>query len=194
MLVTRLELIVSGSARSAEHGNKVAPDATLRIRTKTLLLGKLVRVHILPRRFAASHEEDVVSHERCWITQGDEAEDEKRKGNWEVVDGLTETNTIAILVTKDLNHTADDPVDAEYGSGCEHGEEVAVVAFSDTVVDPHTMMIMSLNAVIAQSTMVRAGRSPNVAGSTVLDWNLHSCSAWIGRFDRSPITSRRSQA
>lgn len=52
-------------------------------------------------------------------------------------------------------------------------KEIAVVAAANTIIEPDTMMIMSLDAVIANPAMMTTRWSPDVAGFAVFDWHLH---------------------
>jgi hypothetical protein len=52
-------------------------------------------------------------------------------------------------------------------------KEVAVVPPTNAVVEPHTVMIVSFDAVVAHSTMVATRGSPDVAGLAVLDGHFH---------------------
>jgi len=52
-------------------------------------------------------------------------------------------------------------------------EEVPVVAPSDTVVQPYTMVVLRLDAVVADATVMGARRAPYVAAFAVLGWDFH---------------------
>ncbi len=52
-------------------------------------------------------------------------------------------------------------------------KEVSVVSPSDAIVQPDTMMVLRFYTVVADPTMMRSGRSPDVARFTVLDRIVH---------------------
>lgn len=62
---------------------------------------------------------------------------------------------------------------AEEGGEEDVGEEVAVVAAADAVVQPDAVMILSFDAGITHPAMVGAGWAPDVAGFAVLGRYFH---------------------
>lgn len=77
--------------------------------------------------------------------------------------------------------------------GCtDEGEKVAVIPSAHTVVDPYTVMVQSLDAVIADPAMIAPSRTPDIAGLAILDWHVHGCCRGGGQFDHDPVISRPS--
>lgn len=65
--------------------------------------------------------------------------------------------------------------DSQKGTGADKGEEVAVVAPANAVVEPNTVVILSVYAVVTDTAVVATRRSPDVAGFAVLYRYFHGC-------------------
>lgn len=68
-----LEAIVCRRARATQHYKPIPPPSALRERPVPVFFEELVRVEILARRLAPSHEKQVISHQRSGIEEGKEA-------------------------------------------------------------------------------------------------------------------------
>jgi len=101
-MVMGLELIVGGLSWTAKNNNKVFENACLGESPETLLLGEFVRVHVLSCCFASCHEENMIAHQSSRIKKGNKSKENQGKWNSEMVDGLSERNTLAVFVKKNL--------------------------------------------------------------------------------------------
>lgn len=59
-----------------------------------------------------------------------------------------------------------------HGGGGHEGEEVAVVASPDTVVEPHAMVVLSVDAAVAYAAVMASRWSPYLACFAVLHWHF----------------------
>lgn len=90
-----------------------------------------------------------------------------------MVDGLAKGNVVLVRVDNELRKAYANQVEGEDGGRCDKGEEVSVVALADAVIQPHAMVIVRLDAVIAKTAVVGTRRPPDVARPAVLDGKLH---------------------
>jgi hypothetical protein len=88
----------------------------------------------------------------------------------------SEGDVLAVHINQDLRKTSGEKVKTQDRSSCYEGEEVTVVATTDTIVDPHTVMILRLDAVIADSTVVTSWWTPDIASLAILYGHLHGSS------------------
>lgn len=182
-MVLALELVVGRLPGTTHHDQEVAYNARLSKRPESLLLDKLMRVHILSCGFAPGREEDVIPHQCSGVEEKDESENDERKGNWKMLHALAERDLLAVRVGNDLDETRADEVG---GENCGRGnkcKEISVVAFSDTVIEPDTVVVVGLDTVIAKATVVGTWRAPDVASSAVLNGDFHGGRVGLSRFD-----------
>jgi len=69
---------------------------------------------------------------------------------------------------RDMDRRSDDHVDEGKRPEHENGDETRVIPPTDTSIEPLTMMIASINAVITQSTMGSSRRAVSPTCCTVL--------------------------
>ena len=83
---------------------------------------------------------------------------------------------MSIHINQDLCETGSSKVETHNRSSCDEGEEVAVVATTDAIIEPYTVMVLRLDAIIAYSAVVASRWAPDIAGLAILDRHLHgSC-------------------
>jgi len=179
-LVLGFEAVICWSPGPTEHGDNVLQGAPLRVCSKPLVLSELVRVHILTRRLAASHKKHVVAHQGSRIAEEKDAKNEESKGNRKVADGFAKAHILTTAVHQQLNQRGRDDVEGKDGAGCDKDKEVPIVALADTVVEPDAVMVVRLDAVVAEAAMVSAWGTPNIACPTVLHRNLHGSGSRFG--------------
>lgn len=96
------------------------------------------------------------------------------------------------FVYQDMRQTGPKEEKRKDSRGTDKGKKVPVVAAADTVVKPDTMVVQGLDAIIANTTVIAARRSPDVACLAVLHRHIH-CSHFGGcQLDHDPIICRRS--
>ena len=66
-------------------------------------------------------------------------------------------------------------------------KKVAVVASANTIVQPDAVMVLRINAVVANPAMVASGRPPDVTGLTVFGGDLEGPVRLIMRGDYDPL-------
>ena len=54
-------------------------------------------------------------------------------------------------------------------SSADEGKEIAIISPANAIVDPYAMMVLRLNAVVTDSTMVAPRWAPYVARLAILD-------------------------
>lgn len=175
-----LEVVVRRRARTAQHHDPVLVPRALGKRPEAVFLKELVAVQELARRLAARHQEHVVAHQRGRVQEAEAPVEHHGEGHRVVVDGLGEGGVLAVHVDEDLREGGADEEEGEQRGGRHEGEEVAVVAPPDAVVEPHAVVVRGLDAVVAHAAVVRAGRPPDVAGLAVFGWHFHGGGRGLG--------------
>ena len=84
--------------------------------------------------------------------------------------------------------------EAEYGASADKAKEVPVIPTADTVVQPNTVMVQSLDAVVAYSAVIASWWPPDIATFAVLDRNIHGCCLRSCQSDHDPVVSRRTHS
>lgn len=191
--VRLLELVVGRRAGAAQHDEPVLEPAGLGEGAVPVLLEELVRVEVLARRLAPGHEEHVVAHQRGRVEEGDEAVDDHGEGHAEVADGGAEGDFLALLVNEDLSEGCPSEVEPKECGAADEGEEIAVVATADAVVEPDAVVVLGLDAVVAQAAVVRPRGAPDVACFAVLGGHLHRGGCRVGGLDERPFRRRRAK-
>lgn len=91
----------------------------------------------------------MVPHQCGRVEEADKAKDDQRERNAEMVDGAAKRDGLLIHVQQNLRQARADEEKAEQGGRGDEGEKEAVVAPTDTVIEPHTMVILRLDTVVA---------------------------------------------
>ena len=80
---------------------------------------------------------------------------------------------VTLLPDYDMCETGPDDKQAQQGRGRDKYKEETVVAASDAIVEPNTVVILCLDAIVANPTVMGAGRAPDVAAFAVFGGHLH---------------------
>jgi len=152
-----------------------------------VLLEKLVRIEILPSRLTTSHKKEMIDHKRQKIWCSDSTINDHGKWNSEVVYCCAEGDILPVHVDQNLSEACAEKIESDKRTRRDEGEEVTVVSSSYTVIDPDTVMILSLNAVVTYPAMVTTCRSPDIAGFAVLGWHFHCCCSRLSGFNHGPV-------
>ena len=118
--------------------------------------------HLLIGGSTRGHEEDMEASE---TTDGEEhqwydAHDDHGDDGGDISE--------IVLMMEDMNETEDEDTNHVESEGDEEHEEVSVVSPANAVVDPGTMMIKDLDAVVADTAVTAARWSVELAGDTPL--------------------------
>jgi hypothetical protein len=109
--------------------------------------------------------------ERVWESKN--AKDDHGKGDAPFADSFAKAHIVASPPDQNVCKAGSNEKHAQNSGRCNKGEEVAIVASSDTVVEPDAVMILRFYAVVADTTVVGARRAPNVAAFAVLGGYFH---------------------
>jgi hypothetical protein len=82
---------------------------------------------------------------------------------------------------------------SEERRGTDKNEEVAVVAASNTIVEPHAVMILGFHTIVTHTTVMRTWGAPDVATFAILSRHFHSGISACGRNDHGPFRGRRTK-
>lgn len=174
--VATLEAVVCWRSWTAQNHEPVLEPASLGKGAVSIRLDELVRVEILARRLASRHEKEVVPHQGGWVEETKDAIDDHGERDPEMVNGLAERDTLSVGVFDNMRQAGAYQVKGEQTRATDKGEEIAVVSSSNTVVKPHAVVVLGLDAVVAQPAVVCSRRSPKVACFAVFRRYFHRSS------------------
>lgn len=158
----------------------------------SVLLKKLVRVQVLSCRLAASHQEKMVQGQAEGVGSPEDCIDTHSKRNAPFGNGIAECSSVSRSPHEHVYQTSDQEVHAKKCGRHDKCEKVAIVSSTNAVVEPHTVMILRLNAVVTYTTVMGPRRSPDVAALAELGWDFHGCVSAGGRNDHDPFGGRRA--
>jgi hypothetical protein len=159
----------------------------------SVLLHELMRVQVLPGSFTTAHEEQMVNAETEWISPADKAIYSHGERNAPVVNGCTKRRVVTCPPYEDMRQTSPEQKQTEQSRGANEHEEVPIITTSDAVIEPDTMMILGLDAIVANTTVMGTRRSPDVAAFAILGWNLHGGVVANSRHHHSPLCGWRAK-
>lgn len=110
-----------------------------------------------------------------------------------MVDRCAKGYILTMLIHKKLDKAGGHGEEAQHHARRDEGEEESIVALPNAIVDPHAVVVMTVDAVVAESAVMPTRRSPDVTGPAMFDWHLHSSRFRLGRLDQSPVISARTQ-
>ena len=90
-----------------------------------------------------------------------------------MINRCAEGNLFSVHIDENLGKTCTKEEEPNDCSSCNEGEEISVIAASNAVVEPDTVMILSLNTIITYSAMVSSRRSPYIASFAIFGGDFH---------------------
>jgi hypothetical protein len=138
-----------------------------------VLSRELLRVQILACGLRTAHQEDMIAPETDWIRSGNDAIDEHCKRYAAVIDCVDKIRVKVGHVAEDLAQAREREKEAKHWGSRDKGEKVTVVAPTNAVVKPHTVVVLRFHAVVADPAVVRSWIAPNIAGLAVLCGIVH---------------------
>ena len=145
-----------------------------------VFLEEFVGIEVLPRRFPAGEEEQMVAEQTARVRQGEEGVEEKRESHAflrAAFEAGGEGDVVALRVEADVGEGEGEEEEGEEGGGGDVGEEEAVVAAAHAVVEPDAVVVLRFDACVADSAVVCSGGTPDVAGFAVFCWDFHCLGA-----------------
>ena len=109
------------------------------------------------------------------VRRGNESINEPGKCSLVFVDGAAESDLLTSRMQGKMCNAGTDEKKPENGRRGYKGEEIAVIPSANAVVQPHAVMILRFDTVIADTTMMGSRWTPDVAGFAVFRWHFHSC-------------------
>lgn len=134
-----------------------------------------MRVEVFASGLAPGHQKDVVSCKRSRVQERQEPIKDHGKWYAEVIDRVAKADMVLLPVHQNLCQGGADKVQSKNGCRADEGEKITVVATTNAVVEPYTVMVLGLNTVVAQAAVMSAWRTPQLACLAVLDRDLHCC-------------------
>jgi hypothetical protein len=117
----------------------------------------------------------VIYPEGSWIWKAQQPIYEHGERNAVLVDGGRKRNMPPVVVIYNLAQGCKSQEESQNSRGTDEREEVAVVASSHAVVQPHAVVVERFHTIVANSAMVAPRRSPYIASLAILDRDIHGC-------------------
>lgn len=95
------------------------------------------------------------------------------KRNPPLMNGLDECDAFHGLVSQAMPEACNNKKNTQDRGTAHKSEEIPVISPPNTIVKPNAMMILSFNTIIANSTVITARRSPNVASFAIFYRDFH---------------------
>ncbi len=86
---------------------------------------------------------------------------------------MAEGYSFLIHVDDNLGEGGSKEEESHERPGAHEREEVAIIPTANAIVEPNAVVIVSLDAVVTDSTVMSPGRSPNITCPAIFHWHLH---------------------
>lgn len=187
LLVGLLELHICGRARPPQDCDPVLHNVALSERPMTIDLGEFVGVEIFSGRLTAANQEQVVSPQRRRIRHCHAAVNDHSPWHSPLGNGGTKGDILARHVDQDVSEAGTNEEQGENRTRAHECEKVAIVAAPNAIVEPDAMVVKGLYTVVANTAMVAARRSPDIAGLAIFHWYIHGSNIGSGQLNHDPI-------
>jgi hypothetical protein len=194
LLVLALKHKVRRRLGLVDHGDEVLERVEEIERAVAVRLGELAARKIFPRRLATAHEEDVVHGQGDGVAAGQDGKDSRgqRAAVLPVGQGVAKRHVVLVGKDEYLGQGGSQHEERKQRSRGDEGEEVSVVTSADAVIEPHAMMVLQLDTVVAVSAVMTSWRSPDLTSLAELGRNLHGSGFGCQILDQGPCRSRRA--
>lgn len=136
-------------------------------------LGEFVGVQILSSGFSTANKIQMVDPKRQWVRRCRSTIDNHGKWYAQNINGSPEGEMLLLCVEHDVSQAGTNQIKTDQCTPANKSEEITVVAAANTIVEPNTVMIKSLDTVVTDSAVVAARWSPNITGLAILDRHIH---------------------
>jgi hypothetical protein len=155
----------------------------------SVLFHEFMRVQVFACGFTPPNQKQMIHTKAERIRPAEETINGHGKRNPPFIDGFAKRCAIARSPDENVREGSSEKKEAQQSCRTHKDEEVAVVAATHAVVEPNTVMVLSFNAVVADTTVMRARRSPYVAAFAILGGNFHCSVGTGGRHNHCPLRS-----
>ena len=139
----------------------------------TLGFLELVGGYVLSSGLAASHQEEMIHPQRCWIWHRHSCIEDHGERNPPYIDRFPKADPLSRLIDQHVRQARAEEEKAKHGDKADEAEKIPVVATSDTVIQPDAVVVQIFHAVVTSSAVVTSGWPPDVTCPTVLNGNIH---------------------
>ena len=140
-----------------------------------VLLREFMRVEVFPCSLGPRHQEKVIRPKACRIRRDNNSINEHSKRNAPFVNRISKTRVFLVSPDKEMGQARSEKKKAEQCTRTDKCEEIAIVATSNAIVEPNTVVILRFNTIVTNAAMMGSRRAPDVAALAVLGWYLHCC-------------------
>jgi hypothetical protein len=89
--------------------------------------------------------------------------------------------------------TSADQKESQEGARANESKEIAIVSATNTVVEPHAVMIEGFHAVVADTAVIAARRPPNITCLAVFHRHVHGSYIGSSKLDHNPVICGRTK-
>lgn len=149
--------------RSSHDTSPIPQDGVLAERPMSVLWQELVAVEVLSRRLPTTHQEQVVTAKTSRIRNDEDSVHAHGKRHAPNVDGMPKGGVVSLPPDQHMRQAGSQEEETQKCTRRNKGQEIAVIPASDTVVEPHAVMVLGLDARVAHTAVMSSWRSPDVA-------------------------------
>lgn len=187
LLVLLLEMQVSRRSGSPKHSEPVLDEIPLSKGPMSLCLGEPSRRQILSRSLTLPNKHHMIHPQSSRIRKRQKPVYKHSKRDTTFANSRANRNTVLVRICDNMPQAGERKKQSQKRAGADKAEEESIVAPSHTVVDPDTMMVQSLYTVVADSAMITARWSPDVASLAVFDRYIHGSSLRCRQSNHHPV-------
>jgi len=190
ILVLLLELQIRRRPRTSKNSNPILEDIALGERSMPVSLGKLVRVEIFSGGLSTPNQKEMVRPERCGVWDCNDTVDHHGPGHSPFGDCSPEGDVFSRHVDQNVCQTRADQEKCQEGAKTDECKEIAIVPATNTIVEPHAVMVESFDTIVADTTVIAARRSPYITCLAVLHRHIHGSHIGSSKLDHNPVICR----
>ena len=169
-----LEAYIRGSPRLQEYDCPIFDHVASIERAMAVLFQEFMRGDVLSSGLTPCHEPEMISPKTSGIGHRKYTVNNHCEGHVVMLDGAPEREVVIGGIFQAVTEATEYKVKPQQRACAYKAEEIAIVSSPDTIIDPHTVMIQALNAIVADPAMMASWRPPNVAGLTIFSRHVHS--------------------
>ena len=136
----------------------------------------------------------MVCHERDRVCCTEHTVYDHGKWNPQLVNRFAKGDSLLDRIRYAVVQAGVDQEKCQAKNGSNKCEKVAVVASTNTIVEPDAMVIKRFHAVVTDSAVIAARRPPDVAGFAIFDRQVHCGSVRSCRSNRNPVAHGRTKS
>ncbi len=96
-------------------------------------------------------------------------------------------DVLSVHVNKDLGKICTEDEKSQSSTEGKEREEISIISAPNAIINPNAVVVLRLNTVIADSTVVTSRWSPYITSLAIFGWHFHCSRGRLCRLDHRPI-------